>query len=60
MRVAVSQVSGVAHYGPGTVECEAGLAEILGTAPKELIQAALPYSVILENTGSRTVSFFGV
>lgn len=57
MKVAASAVNGVAVYGPGTAEFEAGLAEILGTAPKEPIQAALPYSVILENTGVRTVSF---
>jgi hypothetical protein len=60
MKVVASAVSGVAIYGPGTAEFEAGLAEILGTAPRELIKGALPYSVILENTGLRTVSFFGV
>jgi hypothetical protein len=60
MKVAASTVSGVAVYGPGTAEFDAGLAGILGTAPKELVKAALPYSVILENTGLRTVSFFGV
>ena len=60
MNVAASAVSGVAVYAPGTAEFEAGLAEILGTAPRELVKAALPYSVILENIGARTVSFFGV
>jgi len=60
MKVAASAVGGVAVYGPGTAEFEAGLAGILGTAPRELVKAALPYSVILENIGARTVSFFGV
>ncbi len=60
MKVAASTVSGVAVYGPGTAEFEAGLAELLGTAPKELLKAALPYSVILENIDTRVISFFGV
>ena len=60
MNVAASTVSGVAIYGPGSAEFEAGLAAILGTLPKELLKAALPYSVVVENTGARTVSFFGV
>jgi hypothetical protein len=60
MTVAASAVSGVAVYGPGTEEFETGLAELLGTVPRELLKAALPYSIILENFGERTVSFFGV
>lgn len=60
MNVAVSAVNGVAVYGPGTAEFEAGLAELLGNAPRALLKPALPWSVILENIGARTVSFFGV
>lgn len=60
MKVAASTVPGVRIHGPDSPEFETGLAEIIGDAPRELLKAALPYSVIVENTGRRTISFLGV
>jgi hypothetical protein len=60
MTVAASTVPGVAVHGLGTPEFEAGLAEVLGRAPRELLKAALPYSVIVENQADRTIAFLGV
>ena len=60
MKVAASTVPGVAVHGLGTPEFEAGLAEVLGRAPRELLKAALPYSVIVENQADRTIAFLGV
>jgi len=60
MRVLPSPVAGVTVHGHGSPEFEQALPEILGTAPRELLRAALPYSVIVLNRGERTISFLGV
>ena len=60
MRVLPSAVPGVTVHGHGSPEFEEALPEILGTAPRELLRAAFPYSVIVLNRGDRTISFLGV
>jgi hypothetical protein len=60
MKVSPSTIAGVAVHGPGSPDFEAGLSSVLGTAPRELLKPALRYSVIVENKGARTISFFGV
>lgn len=60
MKVTPSEAPGVEIYAPDSPEFEAALPGILGTGPEELLRPALPYSVILGNSGKRTIAFFGV
>ena len=60
MKVAASTVAGVEIYGPDTAEFEAGIAKVLGGVRRELLKAALPYSVIVANNAARIISFLGV
>ena len=60
MRVTPSEVPGVEIHAPDSPEFEAALPGILGCGPEELLRPAIPYSVILGNTGTRTIAFFGV
>jgi len=60
VRVTPSEVPGVQISAPDSPEFEAALPDILGSAPEELLRPAIPYSVILGNSGTRTIAFFGV
>jgi hypothetical protein len=60
MKVQPSTVAETALYGPESPEFEAAITAILGRAPRELLKAALPFSVIVENKGSRGIALLGV
>jgi hypothetical protein len=60
MKVLPSAIPGVAIYAPDSVEFETSLTDILGRAPRELLKAALPFSVIVENLSSNTIALLGV
>jgi hypothetical protein len=60
MKVIPSSIEGVHIYGPGTAPFESALTEILGRAPRELLEPALPFSVIVENASGRAIALLGV
>jgi hypothetical protein len=60
MKITPSSVTGITLVGPGSVEFEEALAPLLGSAPRELLAPALPYSVIVENGFTRPISLLGV
>src|SRR4051794_17098924 len=60
MKIAASRVPGVKIYGPDAPEFDPALFGILGRAPKELLAAALPFSVIVENASTQAISLLGV
>ena len=60
MKVQVSSVAEVAVHGPDSPAFSEGLLDILGRAPRELLQPALPFSVIVENKSTRTIALMGV
>jgi hypothetical protein len=60
MKAAESTVKCVKMFGPDAPEFETHLVEILGRAPRELLRAALPFSVIVENASDRPVALLGV
>jgi len=60
MRIVPSSIDGVALHGPDSQEFSDGLTSLLGRAPRELLEPALPFSVIVANHSERTVSLLGV
>jgi hypothetical protein len=60
MKVLPSSVAEVAIHGPDSPAFSDGLIAILGRAPRELLQPALPFSVIVENNSARTITLMGV
>lgn len=60
MKITPSSVAGITLVGPESGEFEEALAPLLGRAPRELLAPALPYSVIVENRFTRSVSLLGV
>ncbi len=60
MKVTPSEVPGVEIYAPGSPEFETALPGFFGCGPEELLRPAVPYSVIVGNSGTRAVAFFGV
>jgi hypothetical protein len=60
MKVLPSSVAEVAVHGPDSPAFTDGLLAILGRAPRELLKPALPYSVIVENNSTRTITLMGV
>lgn len=60
MKTLPSPVDGILIHGPETPAFEEGLVAVLGRAPRDPLRPALPYSVIVENQGGRTVAFLGI
>lgn len=60
MKLLASTVAGIIVHGPDSPEFDSALPGIVGAAPRDLLKPALPYSVIVENRGARTISFLGV
>lgn len=60
MKLLPSAIPGVAVYGPDSEPFEPLLARLLGRAPRDLLKAALPYSVIVENRSDRNIALLGV
>jgi hypothetical protein len=60
MKIAPSTIEGVRLIAPETEEFERELALLLGRAPRELIAAALPYSVIVANDSGRAIALLGI
>jgi hypothetical protein len=60
MKITPSGVAGITLVGPESGEFDAALAPLLGRAPRELLAPALPYSVIVENRCTRSISLLGV
>ena len=60
MQVLPSSVAEVAVHGPDSPAFTSGLLAILGRAPRELLKPALPFSVIVENNATRTITLMGV
>ena len=60
MKVAPSTVEGIVVLAPDSPEFGDGLTRILGRAPRELLQPAVPFSVIVENNTERTVALMAV
>ena len=60
MKVAPSAIHGIVIHGPDSPGFEDALPSLLGRAPRELLNPALPYSVVVENASDRLVSLLGV
>ena len=60
MKVTPSEVPGVEIHGPDSPEFAAALPELLVGAPENLVRPAVPYSVIVGNSGTRAIAFFGI
>jgi hypothetical protein len=60
MKIEPTGIAGVTLLARGSEEFEAALQSLLGRAPRELIAPAVPYSVIVVNDSSRTISLLGV
>ncbi len=60
MKVLPSTVADIVILGPDSPAFADVITEILGRAPRELLRAALPFSVIVENHTSRTIALLGV
>jgi len=60
MKISPVSVAGISLFCPGSEEFESALASILGRAPRELIAAAVPYSVIVANDSGRPIALLGV
>ncbi len=60
MKISPSGVAGITLVGPESEEFEQALAPLLGSAPRELLAPALPYSVIVANDSTRAISLLGV
>lgn len=60
MKITPSTVAGITLVGPESEEFEQALAPLLGSAPRELLAPALPYSVIVQNRFMRPISLLGV
>jgi hypothetical protein len=59
MKVVPSAVTGVAVHGPDSPAFNDGLAAIPGHT-RDLLQPAIPFSVIVENNSTRTITLVGV
>lgn len=60
MKVLPSAVAEVAVHGPDSPAFNDALADILGQTTRELLQPAIPFSVIVENNSARSISLLGV
>src|SRR5689334_9855389 len=60
MKVVPSAIDGVWLHGPDSPAFNDRLTGILDRAPRELLQPAIPFSVILENKSTRTITLAGV
>ena len=60
MKVLPSSVAEIAIHGCDSPEFHAALPGILGRAPRELLEPALPFSVIVENKSEPAVALLGV
>jgi hypothetical protein len=60
MKIVPSSVPEIAVHGPDSPAFNDGLVAILGRAPRQLLQPAIPFSVIVENNSARTIALMGV
>lgn len=60
MKISPSGVEGISLIAPGSAEFEAALAALLGAVPRDAVDPAIPFSVIVANDSPRPVAFLGV
>jgi hypothetical protein len=60
MKTSPSGVEGISLVAPGSTEFETTLEVLLGAVPRDIVNPAIPFSVIVANDSSRAVAFLGV
>lgn len=60
MQVEPSSVTDVDLIGPSTAEFKKAIESLLGGKPDDVLQPALPYSVLVKNNHCRPLALFGV